>query len=252
MAGPIHDPAPRGDDLPHLDTFVAYLRDVLDAMREARDLKDYRFGPLSAAPGGVSAIIDADLSGIGMPVNSVISVRAASSEPHLTWTFDKGTVIARTPREATASEAAAALDMVALLDAFAAMAGPSIDLATVTFAYSRAQAIADGVLVDVTETAKQAGFTVPVALTAAVVERYVFVPPGVMAQDPQGRLWDLCTMLRYGIAQAQDRGGRELRFSLHVRNDNREGIPPLVELKCLSGPGDHGEHVLTVMLPEED
>jgi hypothetical protein len=34
--------------------------------------------------------------------------------------------------------------------------------------YTRAQAIADGVLVDVTEAAKQAGFRIPVALTAAL------------------------------------------------------------------------------------
>ena len=34
--------------------------------------------------------------------------------------------------------------------------------------YTRAQAIADGVLVDVSDTARDAGFRVPVALTSAV------------------------------------------------------------------------------------
>jgi hypothetical protein len=37
-----------------------------------------------------------------------------------------------------------------------------------------------------------------------------------------------------------------------VRNDNREGTPPLVRLKGLCGPGDQGEPVVTVMLPQED
>src|SRR4051812_27741843 len=37
----------------------------------------------------------------------------------------------------------------------------------VIFAYTRKQAIEDGVLVDVTETAKEAGFKIPVALTRA-------------------------------------------------------------------------------------
>jgi hypothetical protein len=41
-------------------------------------------------------------------------------------------------------------------------------------------------------------------------------------------------------------------FALHVRNDSRERTPPLVRLKALCGPGDDGEPVVTVMLPNED
>jgi hypothetical protein len=44
----------------------------------------------------------------------------------------------------------------------------------------------------------------------------------------------------------------ELRFALHVRNDNRERTPPLVRLKAPCGPGDNGEPVVTVMMPDED
>jgi hypothetical protein len=47
-------------------------------------------------------------------------------------------------------------------------------------------------------------------------------------------------------------GGRVVLFGVHVRNDNREGTPPLVNLKAVCGPGDDGEPVLTVMMPEED
>ena len=43
-----------------------------------------------------------------------------------------------------------------------------------------------------------------------------------------------------------------MRFGVHVRNDHREGTPPLVRLKALCGPGDDGELVVLVMLPEED
>lgn len=42
------------------------------------------------------------------------------------------------------------------------------DDAPVIHAYTRAQAIADGVLVDISETAKEAGFRYPVACTSAV------------------------------------------------------------------------------------
>jgi hypothetical protein len=43
-----------------------------------------------------------------------------------------------------------------------------------------------------------------------------------------------------------------LLAALHVRQDNRERTPPLVRLKALCGPGDDGEPVMTVMLPDEE
>jgi hypothetical protein len=61
----------------------------------------------------------------------------------------------------------------------------------VRIGYSRAEAIADGVLVDVSEVANEAGLRFPVALTRAVWERCVAVPPGVACQDEAGRLWDV-------------------------------------------------------------
>jgi hypothetical protein len=122
--------------------------------------------------------------------------------------------------------------------------------AEVVFSYRRAEAIADGVLVDVSKTAKEAGFCYPVAPTHPVWSRYVEVPEGVKAQDEAGRLWDILTMLRFAIKRGAE--GPELRFQLHVRNDDRKGTPPLVELKSVCGPDDDASPCLTVMLPEED
>ena len=53
---------------------------------------------------------------------------------------------------------------------------------------------------------------------------------------------------------AVGRGGprSEVPFGVHVRNDNREGTPPLAGLKAVCRPGDQAEPVLTVMLPGED
>ena len=62
--------------------------------------------------------------------------------------------------------------------------------------YTRADAIRDGVLIDVSATAREAGFRWPVALTCAAWERCVAVPPGVACQDQAGRLWDVLWMLR--------------------------------------------------------
>lgn len=119
------------------------------------------------------------------------------------------------------------------------------------FSYTRAQAIADGVLHDVTEVAKQAGFKIPIAVSAAVWSEYVRVPDGVLAQDEAGRLWDVVSMLRFGIGRAKGEGP-ELLFQLHVRNDNSGGEPPLVTLKAVCGPNDDGTPCITVLLPDED
>jgi hypothetical protein len=118
-------------------------------------------------------------------------------------------------------------------------------------AYTRRQAIEDGVLLDVTETAKEAGFRIPVALTSAVWAGYVAVPEGVERQDEAGRLWDVLWMCRYGIGRSRREESVTL-FKLHVRNDNRPGEPPLVSLKAVCGPDDDGSPCLTVMLPNED
>ena len=117
--------------------------------------------------------------------------------------------------------------------------------------YTRADALRDGVLIDVSPTAREAGFRHPVALTRAAWGRCVAVPPGVMCQDEAGRLWDVLWMARWAILGSND-GAREVRFALHVRADNRERTPPLVRLKAVCGPGDQGEPVLTVMLHDED
>jgi hypothetical protein len=52
------------------------------------------------------------------------------------------------------------------------------------------------------------------------------------------------------LVQGADRP--EIRFAVHVRNDNREGTPPLVRLKARGGPGDDGAPVITVMEIDED
>ena len=115
---------------------------------------------------------------------------------------------------------------------------------------SRSEAIAHGVLIPVDERlSRDAGFKVPVALTQAVHERYVRVPPGVRLKDETGRLWDILTMTCYAFA-AERCCDPIATVELFVRNDNR--APRRVKLKACLGPGDkQGETVLTIMLPTE-
>ncbi len=118
----------------------------------------------------------------------------------------------------------------------------------VIYQYTRAQAIEDGFLIDVTETAREAGITFSTAVTAAAWELCVTVPEKASWQDEMGRLWDVLTMLRYAIKRSS--GGQEVAFSVAVQNDARRPRP--VQLKALCGPGDEGEPVITIMLPDED
>lgn len=115
--------------------------------------------------------------------------------------------------------------------------------------YSRANAIADGVLIDVSGPAAEAGFRYPVALTDTVWQGCVRVPEGVEGQDVDGRLWDILWMLRAAIARQRGDGNR-IRFTVLVRNDNRRPRP--VTLTAICGPGDTAEPVITVMYPHED
>jgi hypothetical protein len=119
----------------------------------------------------------------------------------------------------------------------------------VIYAYTRAQAVADGVQVEVTKTAQEAGIQFPVFLTRTVFDAYVTVPEGVNAQDEAGRLWDIVWMLRFAILRNHCHTER-LPFALYVRNDNRRA--KLVKLIAQCGPldMDDPQPAITVMMPD--
>jgi len=120
----------------------------------------------------------------------------------------------------------------------------------VLYAYSRAQAIEDGVLVDVSallpDMVANAGIKFPVAMTNEVWTSYVEVPKEVQCQDLKGRLWDILYLFRIAARRFE---GDTLLFQLHVRNDNRR--PKLVTLKAVVGPGDQAEPVITISMPDQ-
>lgn len=126
--------------------------------------------------------------------------------------------------------------------------------------YTREQALEDGQLVDVSQAdvTRDAGFTVPVAVTAGV---WAWVHPDPMphCQDFNGRLWDVYTMLRYAIRVMQNHGegtfGRVPPFSVlfaggpGLRGRQKRRVTMIARFTT-EGPG--GSTVLTIMLPEED
>jgi hypothetical protein len=121
----------------------------------------------------------------------------------------------------------------------------------VIYAYTRKQALADGVQVDVSKVASEAGIRFPVFITRTAFDAYVTVPPNVSGQDEAGRLWDILWMLRFAIRKAAQ-GQSRLPFALYVRNDNHQ--PKLVKLVAACGALDIDDPrpAITVMLPDED
>jgi len=121
----------------------------------------------------------------------------------------------------------------------------------VIYSYTRAQAVADGVQVDVTKTAQEAGIKFPVFITRTVFDAYVAVPEGVTGQDEAGRLWDICWMLRFAILRAHGHTDR-LPVALYVRNDNRAARLVKLIASCGALDIDNPSPAITVMLPDED
>jgi hypothetical protein len=126
--------------------------------------------------------------------------------------------------------------------------------------YSRAQAIEDGVLVDVSglfpDLIQNAGFKYPIAMTSAAFNACVWPVDNEeeaaklerLCQDTKGRMWDVLWMLKYGIAKSQ--AGDLVNFELRVRQPNNRLT--IQRLKSMCHGGDAAEPVITIMLPDED
>ena len=117
--------------------------------------------------------------------------------------------------------------------------------------YTRKQAIEDGVLIDITDTSKEAGFIIPVAITVSIWNELIVPTEDVIkfGQSIEGRLWDTLWMLHVAI-KSSDATDQLLFKVLYLMEGNKE--PELKELKAVIGPGDTVEPVLTVMFKNED
>jgi hypothetical protein len=133
----------------------------------------------------------------------------------------------------------------------------------VIFSYTRKQAIEDGVLIDITEMAKEAGIKYPVAITSTAFFGYVAPDPMLPGQDLKGRLWDLFTMFKLAAKRTD---GPEILFKVQfvlngirvgpeerpVRNIDDSWKLVEVTLQAVCGPSDDPATVITLMLTDED
>ena len=124
------------------------------------------------------------------------------------------------------------------------------------YTYTRAQAIEDGVLVDLMqgkweELVRNAGFRFPVAMTAEAFGKYVLLSEAAKraCNDELGRLWDVLWMLSQHIRRTKGRES-QLLFSFLCVTDRIK--PTRHTLKSVCGPNDDGSPCITIMLPEQD
>ncbi len=122
------------------------------------------------------------------------------------------------------------------------------------YAYTRENAIDEGTQVDVSDVAREAGFRIPVAVTAAAwadcVEWSEADSQRQTHQDESGRLWDVVWMAGIAARKAQ---GERAPFQLYrVPRGGSSTRPRPTTLHLHIGPGDAGEPVITILMPNED
>ncbi len=115
--------------------------------------------------------------------------------------------------------------------------------------YPWTHAVRNGLLIDVTPTARGIGFNYPVAVTRAVWFRCVQPHEGAEGQDETRRLSNVLDTL-IGRIRSIAGPGDALHYQVRVRDDNRE--PRAVTLKAVVAFDDDGWPCLRVSLPEED
>ena len=147
--------------------------------------------------------------------------------------------------------------------------GPDDLFGHVISRYSRADALSDGCLIDLTQfslrpnlnVCQEVGLKISVAMTKAAYKLAIGddaepLPP---CQDLSGRMYDVVSMLRFAIAENPS-AADIIEYELHVWNWVHTGNGTRtdgtkhekVTLKSVIGPGDAGEPVVTIMLPSED
>lgn len=125
---------------------------------------------------------------------------------------------------------------------------PLFTEADIIFKYTRAEALADGVLIDVSGLASEAGFRFPTAITSAAWAAVIEPPADCPEQSIEGRAWDVLNVLRTAARLAG--GVSEVGFQVRVWQSQTSSAD--IALKACIHPGDAGEAVISIMLPNED
>ena len=116
--------------------------------------------------------------------------------------------------------------------------------------YTRQNAIDDGIFVDVSEVAKEAGFKIPVAITTNLYHTYI--KPSEEAknygQDEQGRLWDVLWLLRVEARKTRD---SFLKYKVRFQDSPSKKKDVTVWAVCEATSPTDPSPAINIMLPED-
>ena len=124
----------------------------------------------------------------------------------------------------------------------------------VIHSYTRAQALADGVLVDVTEIAKTCGYQTHTAFSEALFEHCERVArqrtgdPAEQQQETQRVARRVLAAARSACLARAEQDNPRTYFQLPEMTFGEHTDPMILHI----GGGDNGEPVATVMYPEDD
>jgi hypothetical protein len=119
----------------------------------------------------------------------------------------------------------------------------------VIYVITRQMLINDGSLVDVSGMARDAGLTIPVAISAGVHADISAIPASKSWQSYDGRLWDCIWMLRVAMTKNAQ---REVREPLYYNLIMHVGRKTYYAIKLVVSVGDDGKPVITLLRPNED
>lgn len=130
-------------------------------------------------------------------------------------------------------------------------------------AYTRTEAIAHGLLVDVTEAAAAAGITLPVAMTWPAWSAGIEWTPAGIAQRPQARdprqVEQLVRQFAKAIKAAQTcpaslaaaAGSNILDFEIDTGGRHGDGRAVVLPMKAVIAPEGNDAPAITIMLSDE-
>jgi hypothetical protein len=119
-------------------------------------------------------------------------------------------------------------------------------------ALTRAQALADGILIDISDFAKEAYFCCPMAVSENLFYKYLSPPYNLLSQGQSltRRIQETLNQLKTAIYDHPK--ARTLTFTASfVMLPKDRPIPISVQVKATLSPGDDGKPVITLSIPED-
>ncbi len=110
---------------------------------------------------------------------------------------------------------------------------------------ARQDAIADGDLIEITRMGRDAGIIYPLAVSARAAQSMVPFP-NIPQENVTENLWDTLHAFR---ERATTTTSEEFEFQASLYQN---GLVPTITFKATVSPGDDGEPVITIMMPDED